>query len=50
MGGSPQMLLIPIPESEIRKEILTIKFNSGEKSLTPKIIEVRLLNQTPDKN
>ncbi|BEV02790.1 glycoside hydrolase family 127 protein [Chryseobacterium gambrini] len=50
MGGSPQTLLIPIPESEIRKEILNIKFNSGEKSLTPKIIEVRLLNQTPDKN
>lgn len=49
-GGSPQALLIPIPESESRKEILNIKFNSGEKSLTPKIIEVRLLNQTPDKN
>lgn len=49
-GGSPQTLLIPIPESESRKEILNIKFNSGEKSLTPKIIEVRLLNQTPDKN
>lgn len=50
MGGSPQTLLIPIPESEISKETLNIKFNSGEKSLTPKIIEVRLLNQTPDKN
>ncbi|KQT22522.1 glycosyl hydrolase [Chryseobacterium sp. Leaf405] len=50
MGSSPQTLLIPIPESEIHKDILNIKFNSGEKSLTPKIIEVRLLNQTPDKN
>jgi len=50
MGGSPQTLLIPIPESENRKEILNIRFNSSEKSLTPKIIEVRLLNQTPDKN
>lgn len=50
MGSSPQTLLIPIPESESRKEILNIKFNSGEKSLTPKIIEIRLLNQTPDKN
>ncbi len=49
-GGSPQTLLIPIPESESRKEILNIKFNSGEKSLTPKIIEIRLLNQTPGKN
>jgi len=50
MGNSPQTLLIPIPQSETRKEILNIRFNSGEKSLTPKIIEVRLLNQTPDKN
>ncbi|REC79236.1 glycosyl hydrolase [Chryseobacterium elymi] len=50
MGGSPQSLLIPIPESESRKEILNVKFNTNEKSLTPKIIEVRLLNQVPDKN
>ncbi|MCY0970448.1 glycoside hydrolase family 127 protein [Chryseobacterium wangxinyae] len=50
MGNSPQTLLIPIPDSETRKEILDIRFNSGEKSLTPKIIEVRLLNQMPDKN
>ncbi|MFY1046079.1 beta-L-arabinofuranosidase domain-containing protein [Chryseobacterium sp. GP-SGM7] len=50
MGGSPQTLLIPIPESETRKEILNIKFNSGGKSLTPKIIEVRLLNDKPLKN
>jgi len=47
-GSSPQSLLIPIPESESRKEILTVKFNSGEKSLTPKIIEVRLLSETPE--
>ena len=47
MGNSPQTLLIPIPESEIHKEILNIRFNSGEKSLTPKIIEVRLLNDKP---
>jgi DUF1680 family protein len=50
MGGSPQSLLIPIPESENRKEILNVKFNTNEKSLTPKIIEVRLLTQMPDKN
>jgi len=47
MGNSPQTLIIPIPESETRKEILNIRFNSGEKSLTPKIIEVRLLNDKP---
>jgi DUF1680 family protein len=47
MGNSPQTLLIPIPESETHKEILNIRFNSGEKSLTPKIIEVRLLNDKP---
>ena len=47
MGNSPQTLLIPIPESEIHEEILNIRFNSGEKSLTPKIIEVRLLNDKP---
>ncbi|MDF2550989.1 MAG: glycosyl hydrolase [Chryseobacterium sp.] len=50
MGGSPQSLLIPIPESESRKEILNVKFNTNEKSLTPKLIEVRLLSQMPDKN
>ena len=50
MGSSPQTLLIPIPESEKNKETLTVKFISVEKSLTPKIIEVRLLNQMPDKN
>lgn len=47
MGSSPQSLLIPVPESEKKKETLTIKFISGEKSLTPKIIEVRLLNELP---
>ncbi|WP_027382349.1 glycoside hydrolase family 127 protein [Epilithonimonas caeni] len=50
MGSSPQSLLIPIPESESRKDILNVKFNTNEKSLTPKIIEVRLLTQMPDKN
>ncbi len=50
LGSSPQSLLIPVPESESRKEVLTVKFNSGEKLLTPKIIEVRLLTQMPDKN
>lgn len=50
MGNSPQSLLISIPESETRKEVLTIMFNSDEKSLTPKIIEVRLLTKMPDKN
>ena len=49
-GGSPQSLLISIPESESRKQILNVKFNTNEKSLTPKIIEVRLLTQMPDKN
>ncbi|MDP9959585.1 glycoside hydrolase family 127 protein [Chryseobacterium lathyri] len=49
LGSSPQSLLIPVPESETRKEILNVKFNSGEKSMTPKIIEVRLLTQMPDK-
>lgn len=49
-GSSPQSLLIAIPESESRKEILNVKFNTKEKSLTPKIIEVRLLTQMPDKN
>ncbi|SDG23026.1 glycoside hydrolase family 127 protein [Epilithonimonas hungarica] len=47
MGGSPQSLLIPIPESESRKEILNVKFNTNEKSPTPKIIEVRLLAELP---
>jgi DUF1680 family protein len=50
LGSSPQILLIPIPESESHKEILNVKFNTNEKSLTPKIIEVRLLTQKPDKN
>lgn len=50
LGGSSQSLLIPIPESEGQKEILNVKFNTNEKSLTPKIIEVRLLTQMPDKN
>ncbi|KFE99811.1 acetyl-CoA carboxylase [Chryseobacterium formosense] len=49
-GSSPLSLLIAIPESESRKEILNVKFNTKEKSLTPKIIEVRLLTQMPDKN
>ncbi|WP_449398469.1 DUF6805 domain-containing protein [Chryseobacterium wanjuense] len=47
MGSSPQSLLISVPESEKDKETLTVKFISGEKSLTPKIIEVRLLNELP---
>jgi len=50
LGSSSQSLLIPIPESESRKEILNVKFNTNEKLLTPKIIEVRLLTQMPDKN
>lgn len=48
MGSSPQSLFIPIPESESRKEVLTVKFNTNEKSFTPKIIEVRLLTEIPD--
>lgn len=48
MGSSPQSLFIPIPESESRKEVLNVKFNTNEKSFTPKIIEVRLLNEIPD--
>ena len=47
LGSSPQSLLIPIPESENRKEAINVKFNSNEKYLTPKIIEVRLLTELP---
>lgn len=47
MGISPQFLLIPIPDSEKNKEILNVRFSSKEKSLTPKIIEIRLLTNEP---
>lgn len=50
MGNSPQYLLIKIPDSEIGKDVLNVKFSSDEKSLTLKIIEVRLLTQMIDKN
>lgn len=47
-GVSPQTLLIPAPASEKKKEKLTVKFYTKEKSLTPKIIEVRLLRNKPE--
>lgn len=49
-GSALQSLTIAIPESEIRKEALNVKFQTDEKSMTPKIIEVRLLTQKPDEN
>jgi len=42
-GNSPQYLLLPIPETEKNKEILSVKFFAEEQMTTSKIIEVRLL-------
>ncbi|SMP15707.1 glycoside hydrolase family 127 protein [Chryseobacterium profundimaris] len=44
-GNSPQYMLLPIPETEKNKEILSVKFYAEEQMLTSKIIEVRLLTQ-----
>ncbi|KQR94346.1 glycosyl hydrolase [Chryseobacterium sp. Leaf180] len=47
-GSSAQTLLIPVPVSEKKKEKLIVKFYTKEKSLTPKIIEARLLKNKPE--
>lgn len=47
-GVSPQYMLLPVPQSEKGKEVLTVKFSTSENSITPKIIEVRLLSKKPD--
>lgn len=44
-GNSPQYMLLPIPETEKGKEILTVKFYAEEQMTTSKIIEVRLLTK-----
>lgn len=44
-GNSPQYILLPIPETEKNKEILSVKFYAEEQMQTSKIIEVRLLTQ-----
>ena len=49
-GNSPQYLLLPIPETEKNKEILSVKFFAGEQMTTSKIIEVRLLSQNYQKS
>jgi len=45
LGTSPQYLLLPIPDSIKGKDTFTVKFIASEKSITSKIIEVRLLSQ-----
>lgn len=49
-GNSPQYLLLPIPETEKNKEILSVKFYAEEQMQTSKIIEVRLLTQDYQKS
>ncbi|WP_263603268.1 glycoside hydrolase family 127 protein [Chryseobacterium sp. PET-29] len=49
-GSSPQFMLLPIPETEKNKEILSVKFYAEEQMLTSKIIEVRLLTQNYQKS
>lgn len=49
-GSSPQYLLLPIPETEKNKEILSVKFFAEEQMTTSKIIEVRLLTQNYQKS
>lgn len=44
-GTSLQYMLLTIPESERTKEKLIIKFTGTEQSLTPKVIEVRVLTK-----
>ncbi|WP_346985094.1 hypothetical protein [Chryseobacterium sp. POE27] len=43
-------MLLPIPETEKDKEILTIKFYAEEQMTTSKIIEVRLLTKDYNKS
>ncbi|WP_042721006.1 glycoside hydrolase family 127 protein [Flavobacterium sp. B17] len=49
-GNSPQYMLLPIPETEKDKEILTVKFYAEEQMTTSKIIEVRLLAKDYNKS
>lgn len=49
-GNSPQYMLLPIPETEKNKEILSVKFYAEEQMQTSKIIEVRLLTQDYQKS
>lgn len=49
-GNSPQYMLLPIPETEKDKEILTVKFYAEEQMTTSKIIEVRLLTKDYNKS
>lgn len=49
-GNSTQYLLLPIPETENNKEILSVKFFAEEQMTTSKIIEVRLLTQNYQKS
>jgi DUF1680 family protein len=49
-GNSPQYLLLPTPETEKDKEILSVKFYAEEQMQTSKIIEVRLLTQDYQKS
>lgn len=49
-GNLPQYLLLPIPETEKNKEILSVKFFAEEQMTTSKIIEVRLLTQNYQKS
>ncbi|KAA0129580.1 glycosyl hydrolase [Chryseobacterium sp. SN22] len=44
-GNSPQYLLLPVPDSEKNKEILTVKFSAEDQAMTSRIIEVRFLTQ-----
>lgn len=44
-GIMVQNAIIPIPENERNKEILTVTFRAKEKSATVQLIEVRLLTQ-----
>ncbi|MEY8759049.1 beta-L-arabinofuranosidase domain-containing protein [Chryseobacterium tongliaoense] len=44
-GNISQYILLPIPDSEKNKAILTVKFFSENQAMTSKIIEVRLLNR-----
>jgi hypothetical protein len=38
-----QFILVDIPQSETTKDILDIKFTANKEHTTPKIVEVRLL-------
>ncbi|SEM30333.1 hypothetical protein SAMN05421856_102290 [Chryseobacterium taichungense] len=49
-GNSPQYMLLPIPETEKNKEILSVKFYTEEQMTTSKIIEVRLLTKDYNKS